>query len=173
MRLVPAPRRSPMVPVPCLTTETVPPPSYQRALQKQPRALHRSALTLVTTLHLLDLCRLAVRLAQRRCPPPLPAGPGGAPRIYTEESLLVIALLRILWRLSYQDIHDWLCGVARPRACLRLALRPRRLAACAESEPAVQACPRPRCAAIRDALHPLGARRAPLRAESGPRSDHR
>ena len=94
-----------MVPVPCGNTAPVPPPSYQRALRKQPRALHCTALTLVTTFHLLDLCRLAVRLAQQRCPPPLPAGPGGAPRTYAEESLLLIALLRTLWRLSYQDIQ--------------------------------------------------------------------
>ncbi len=67
-----------------------------------------NAVTLVTTLHLLALCRLAVQLAHWRCPPPLPAGPGGAPRRYSEESLLLIALLRTLWRLSYQDMHDWL-----------------------------------------------------------------
>jgi transposase len=76
------------------------------------------------TLHLLALCRLAVRAAHRRCPPPLPAGPGGAPRVYAEESLLLIALLRTLWRLSYQDMHDWLvawpalaeaCGLPRDR----------------------------------------------------------
>ena len=111
-----------MVPVPCLRTVAVPPPSYQRAVQKQPRALHLCALTLVTTLHLLDCCRLAVRCAHQRCPPPLPCGPGGAPRTYSEESLLLIALLRTLWRLSYQDIHDWLgawpalalaCGLPR------------------------------------------------------------
>jgi hypothetical protein len=58
----------------------VPSPSYQRAQARLSRALHIAALTLVTTLHLLALCRLAVRLAHRRCPPPLPAGPGGAPR---------------------------------------------------------------------------------------------
>jgi len=34
--------------------------------------------------------------------------PGGAPRTYREESLLLIALLRTLWRLSYADMHDWL-----------------------------------------------------------------
>ena len=86
----------------------VPPPSYQRAQARLSRALHIDALTLVTTLHLLALCRLAVRLAHRRCPPPLPAGKGGAPRTYSEESLLLISLLRTLWRLSYQDMHDWL-----------------------------------------------------------------
>src|SRR5438105_11744493 len=86
----------------------VAPPSYQRTQAKQGRALHMNALTLVTTLHLLLLCRLAVRLAHRRCPPPLPSGPGGSPRTYREESLLLIALLRTLWRLSYQDMRDWL-----------------------------------------------------------------
>ena len=56
----------------------------------------------------LALSKLAVRLAHRRCPPPLPAGKGGRPRSYSEESLLLISLLRTLWRLSYQDMHDWL-----------------------------------------------------------------
>jgi Transposase DDE domain len=86
----------------------VPPPSYRRAQAKQRPALHMHALTLVTMLHLLPLCALAVRLAHRRCPPPLPTGPGGVPRAYSEESLLLIGLLRTLWRLSYQDMHDWL-----------------------------------------------------------------
>src|SRR6266704_4082410 len=86
----------------------VPPPSFQRGQARLSRALHIDALTLVTTLHLLTLCRLAVRLAHRRCPPPLPTGPGGSPRTYSEESLLLIALLRTLWRLSYEDMRDWL-----------------------------------------------------------------
>src|SRR5437763_11468711 len=86
----------------------VPPPFYQRAQAKRGPALHLDALRLVTTLHLLALCRLAVCLAHRRCPPPLPAGPGGVERTYSEESLLLIALLRTLWRLSYQDMLDWL-----------------------------------------------------------------
>jgi hypothetical protein len=30
------------------------------------------------------------------------------PRTYGEETLLLIGLLRTLWRLSYQDMHDWL-----------------------------------------------------------------
>jgi transposase len=86
----------------------VPPPAYHRAQARLGPALHIDALTLVSTLHLLTLCRLAVRLAHRRCPPPLPAGPGGSPRTYSEESLLLIALLRTLWRLSYEDMRDWL-----------------------------------------------------------------
>jgi hypothetical protein len=97
-----------MMPIAVKEQALVPPPSYQRAQARLSRALHLDALTLVTTLHLLALCRLAVRLAHRRCPPPLPAGPGGAPRTYRAESLLLISLLRTLWHLSYQDMHDWL-----------------------------------------------------------------
>jgi hypothetical protein len=89
-----------MVPVPCQSTAPVPPPSYQRAVAKRTPTLHVDALTLVTRLHLLALCRLAVQLSQRHCPPQLPMGPGGAPRIYSAESLLLIARLRTLWRLG-------------------------------------------------------------------------
>jgi hypothetical protein len=68
----------------------VPPPSYQRGQARRSSALHIDALTLITTLHLIALCHLA----HRRCPPPLPAGPGGALRTYREETLLLIDLLR-------------------------------------------------------------------------------
>jgi transposase len=97
-----------MVPAPCTPTDPVPPPAYHRALVKRRPALHLDALTVVTTLQLLTLCRLAVRVAHWYQPPALPKGPGGRPRRYSEESLLLIALLRTLWRLSYQDMHDWL-----------------------------------------------------------------
>ena len=30
--------------------------------------------------------------------------------MYSEASLLLVALLRTLWRLSYQEVHDWLCA---------------------------------------------------------------
>src|SRR2546421_10560598 len=96
-----------MMPVTLAEQTPVAPPSYHRAQARLRPALHMNALTLVTTLHLLTLCRLAVALAHRRCPPPLPAGKGGASRTYSEESLLLISLLRTLWRLSYQDMHDW------------------------------------------------------------------
>ena len=96
-----------MTPAVCPDQAPIPPPSYHPAVAT---ALHVDALTLVRCLHLLALCRLAVHLAQQQCPPPLLAGPGRAPRIYTEESLLLLALLRTLWRLSYQDVHVWLCA---------------------------------------------------------------
>jgi hypothetical protein len=99
-----------MMPMTLKEQAPVPPPPYYRAQARLSLALHIDALTLVSTLHLLTLCRLAVRLAHHRCPPPLPGGPGGSPRTYSEESLLLIALLRTLWRLSYEDMRDWLCS---------------------------------------------------------------
>jgi hypothetical protein len=76
-----------------LDQESSPPPLYRRTLAT---ALHLDALTLLTRLELLALCGLAVQMAHRQCPPPLPAGPGGAPRVYTEERPLLLALLRAL-----------------------------------------------------------------------------
>ena len=97
-----------MMPIPVESQAPIPPPAYHRAQARSKDALHINALTLIRSLHLLALCRLAARLAHWRCPPPLPAGPGGSPRTYSEESLLLIALLRTLWRLSFQDMSDWL-----------------------------------------------------------------
>lgn len=97
-----------MIPLIGNSAAPVPPPAYHRAQARLGPALHIDALTLVNTLHLLALCRMAVRLAHRQCPLPLPVGPGGAPRTYSEASLLLIALLRTLWRLSYVDMRDWL-----------------------------------------------------------------
>jgi hypothetical protein len=104
-----------MVPAEYPDQAPVPPPVYRRGLA---HALHLDALSLVRRLHLLRLCRMAVQLAQQQCPPPLPAGPGGAPRVYSEESLLLLALLRTLWRLSYREVHDWLAAWPElARAC--------------------------------------------------------
>src|SRR6266516_2999141 len=101
-----------MMPSTCNQQAPVPPPSYHRrevqAQAQHARALHINALALIETLHLLALCRLAVQVAHRHCSPPLPKGAGGRPRTYREESLLLIALLKTLWRLSYQDVHEWL-----------------------------------------------------------------
>ena len=53
----------------------VPPPSYQRAQAKQGSALHMNALTLVTTLHLLLLCRMAVQYGPSSLSSTIASGP--------------------------------------------------------------------------------------------------
>ena len=65
-----------MTPALCMNQAPVPPPSYHRTMAT---ALHLDALTLVTRLHLLHLlevCRVAVRLAQRDAVRPPSAGRG-------------------------------------------------------------------------------------------------
>jgi hypothetical protein len=52
-----------MMPVVANEQEPVPPPAYHRAQARLGPVLHLDALTLVTTLRLLTLCLLAVRLA--------------------------------------------------------------------------------------------------------------
>jgi hypothetical protein len=78
-----------MAPANCAHPASVPPPSYHHTVARAPPL---DALTLVTRLELLTLCRLAVQLTQRQCPPPLSAGRGGAPCVYTEETPLLLAL---------------------------------------------------------------------------------
>lgn len=89
----------------------IPPPSYQRTMAT---ALHLDALTLVTRLHLLEICGVAVRLTQQQCPPPLPAGPGGAPRVYREATLLLVAL-RCCGRSGACRIKRFMTGCAPGR----------------------------------------------------------
>jgi hypothetical protein len=68
-----------MAPALCPSTAPVPPPSYHRARARRAASPRITALTLVTAVRLLDLCRLTIRAAHRRCPPPLPVGLGGRP----------------------------------------------------------------------------------------------
>jgi hypothetical protein len=50
---------------------SVPPPSYHRTMAT---ALHLDALTLVTPLQLLEVCRIAVKLAHQQVPPAAAGG---------------------------------------------------------------------------------------------------
>jgi hypothetical protein len=52
-----------MLPTRCDLTAPLPPPTYHRAQRRVGPTLQLDALTLVTRLHLLALCQLAVRLA--------------------------------------------------------------------------------------------------------------
>ncbi len=88
--------------IPALVNEAapVPPLAYHRAQTRLGPALHIDALTLVNTLHLLTLCRLAVRLAHHRCPPPLPACPCGGFPIRTCTTSCVTGLP---WRVACRE----------------------------------------------------------------------
>src|SRR2546423_14599263 len=107
-----------MVPVPCPATAPVPPPSYQRTVAKRTPALHIDAVTLITRLHLLALCQLAVTLARRQSPPPSPKGPGGAPQTYSAETLPFFAPGAPPWPRGFKVRHSRLApGPALAPAC--------------------------------------------------------
>jgi hypothetical protein len=126
-----------MVPTPCSRTSPVPPPAYHRMRAKVGRALHLDALTLVTCLHLLTLCRLAVRLA------PLPTpGPSGSRRAAADLRRGVpVAACPAAHPVApvISGSARLAGGVARARARLWLVLRQRRSGAGAQPGPTVQA----------------------------------
>ncbi len=55
----------------------------------------------------VTLCRLTVRLAPGHCFLRLPKGSMSKLRRHSKESLLLITMLRMLWRLTYQHMHGW------------------------------------------------------------------
>lgn len=46
-------------------------------------------------------------MTHRLHPPALPAGPAGRPQQYTDRSILLMALVQIVWRKSYEQIVDY------------------------------------------------------------------
>ena len=82
----------------------IPPPSYHRrevqAQAQRARALHINALTLIETLHLLALCRLAVQLVHRRWRSP----PDLSRRVVAADRLAQNPLAT----LPTWDVHEWL-----------------------------------------------------------------
>src|SRR5260221_170335 len=94
----------------CPDRAPIPPPSSHRTMAT---ALHLDALTLVTRLHLLEMCRAAVQLAHQQCPRPLRLG-------YRLHTLLCRGPgLPLLFRLTRANVHD--APFARP--LLELAVR--------------------------------------------------
>jgi hypothetical protein len=147
----------------------VPLPAYHREQARLGPALHSDALTLVTALHRLALCRFAVHLAHRRCPPPLPAGPGGAPRTDREESLLLIACCGG----SPTRYARLVSGLACFSSGLRLAARSHWPALHSQRHPTVEARFHCWCPRLRDALCAQRADRSPTAADRRTRSDYR
>ena len=84
--------------------ESVPPPRRGRAK----RYLSLNALQIIELLGLLPLCAsvLAFSLLRRRLPKRT-ARPG-RPKVYSDESVLLLALIGRLWQLSYPELCLWL-----------------------------------------------------------------
>ena len=90
---------------PALTSGAEVPPPRRR----QSAPLQLTAVQLVALLGLLPLAATAVGLAttsHRRLP--APAARRGRPRTYADATILLIALLARLWRLSTREVCEWL-----------------------------------------------------------------
>jgi hypothetical protein len=62
---------------------------------------------LLTAIQAPVLAEWALAMAQRLHPPVLPRGPGGKPQQYHDRSILLMALVQIVWRKSYEQIVDY------------------------------------------------------------------
>lgn len=54
-----------------------------------------------------SLAEWALFMARRLRPPALPRGPGGRPQVYNDRSIMLMALVQIVWRKSYEQIVDY------------------------------------------------------------------
>ena len=95
------------------TAEAVPPPRRRRP---RPAALGLNAIQVISWLGLLPLAASIVAFAalsrhpSPRALPSSPAGgrPRGHPRVYSDATIVVLALLGRLWHLSTRELCDWL-----------------------------------------------------------------
>jgi len=62
---------------------------------------------LLAAIHAPALAEWALAMTQRLRPPALPRGPGGKPQTYHDPSILLMALVQIVWRKSYDQIVDY------------------------------------------------------------------
>jgi len=53
------------------------------------------------------LAEWALFMTHRLGPPALPRGPAGRPQVYNDRSILLMALVQIVWRKSYDQIVDY------------------------------------------------------------------
>jgi hypothetical protein len=102
------------------STVPVPPPRRARRY-RGPAPLHLNAVQVLSLVGLLPLAATVIGWAAvARCGrrPLAPPRKRGRPRVYTDATILVLALLGRLWHLSTREVCAWLdCWPALARAC--------------------------------------------------------
>ena len=89
----------------------VPPPRRRRGQRHAPAPLHLSAVQVLALVGLLPLAATIVGWAavgRRRAPALGPPRRRGRPPVYSDASIVVLALLGRLWQLSTRELCDWL-----------------------------------------------------------------
>ncbi len=85
---------------------------------KEKGKLRLSPEQLLAVIHALEMAEWALAMARRLRPPALPRGPGGRPQQYDDRSILLMALVQIVWRKSYEQIVDY--AATHPELALAL-----------------------------------------------------
>lgn len=88
--------------------------------------LRLSPVQLLEVTHARFLATWALAMTQRVCKPRLPAGPGGRPVTYAAQSVLLMAIVQIAWRKSYEQIVDWVAMQEDLALALGFSRRPGR-----------------------------------------------
>lgn len=109
-----------------LLQKTVPAVDLAPLAGAQTGKLRLSPEQLLAAIHALTLAEWALALAQRLRPPALPRGPGGKPQQYRDGSILLMALVQIVWRKSYDQIVDYVA--THEALAVALGFTPRTLA---------------------------------------------
>lgn len=89
--------------------------------EKPTGKLRLSPVQLLTVIQAEALADWALRMAHQLQPPALPVGRGGRPRRYSDRSILLMALVQIVWRKSYEQIVDYVA--THPELALALGFR--------------------------------------------------
>lgn len=79
-----------------------------RPLPGKPQGkLRLGPVELLSVIHGPELAVWALQVSRRIRRPQLPRGPGGRPPIYSDETVLLMAVVQTAWRKSYEQIVDW------------------------------------------------------------------
>jgi hypothetical protein len=90
-----------------LLQRIVPPVDLSPLPSKQKGKLRLSPEQLLAAIQAESLAEWALFMTHRLYPPALPQGPAGRPQQYADRSILLMALVQIVWRKSYEQIVDY------------------------------------------------------------------
>ena len=65
---------------------------------------------LLAAIHAQELAEWSLQVAKQFQPPRLQSGPGGRPMVYRDSSILLMAVVQVVWRKSYEQITDYVAS---------------------------------------------------------------
>ena len=90
---------------------------------KETGKLRLSPEQLLSAIQAWPLAEWALAMTHRLRPPALPQGPGGRPQQFRDVSILLMALVQVVWRKSYEQIVDYVATHAELALALGFSQR--------------------------------------------------